>query len=509
MGYKGPLGGVGLLLWVPFVVWLFLGVAIVADEYFTPALEKISKALQLSPDVAGATFLAAASSAPEFFTSFADTFLMSEDGGTGFGVGTIVGSAVFNILIICAVSCIPTTDTYKRLSPTGVMLVQSEFVSTFSLSEWEASAHTEVLHKGMLHLDWYPLLRDTVFYVASILVLILTVATGSPSREHALPLVKQGCVHWYESIVYLFVYMSYIVAMKYSSVIDGKAREIKDKLFKTNESGKFPQHSTTEEEAPPVSKAGWDDSVTVPVGRKSYPKLMLGNSAFTAAMRIKKEVAHVVEMVERSPPAATESDNDDDDDDDDDESPFWETTFTLPSSPSAMVLWLLALPLNIMFKLTIPAVTRRNIKEHYVLAFAMSILWIAAFSAMMVKVVGWMGAVLGIDNVTMGLVVLAAGTSVPDALGSYNEAKRGEANAAVSNALGSNVFDICMGLGAPWFLYSLFYNRCFQTPADNILIPSIILFFVLLLFLTTLALTGMKYVFRTGLTKTQALSRCG
>ena len=48
---------------------MFAGIAIVCDDYFVPALEKIVEKLGLSDDVAGATFMAAGSSAPELFTS--------------------------------------------------------------------------------------------------------------------------------------------------------------------------------------------------------------------------------------------------------------------------------------------------------------------------------------------------------------------------------------------------------------------------------------------------------
>lgn len=50
--------------------------------------------LNLSEDVAGATFMAVATSAPELFINIIGTFITESD----LGVGTIVGSAVFNIL---------------------------------------------------------------------------------------------------------------------------------------------------------------------------------------------------------------------------------------------------------------------------------------------------------------------------------------------------------------------------------------------------------------------------
>ena len=54
----------------------------------------------------------------------------------------------------------------------------------------------------------------------------------------------------------------------------------------------------------------------------------------------------------------------------------------------------------------------------------------------------------------MGLTVLAAGTSVPDALSSVLVARNGQGNMAVCNGLGSNIFNILLGLGLPWLVAS-------------------------------------------------------
>ena len=61
--------------------------AIICDDFFVPSLEAISEKLDLSEDVAGATFMAAGSSAPELFTSVAGVGVESD-----VGIGTIVGS---------------------------------------------------------------------------------------------------------------------------------------------------------------------------------------------------------------------------------------------------------------------------------------------------------------------------------------------------------------------------------------------------------------------------------
>lgn len=91
----------GLLLHVLVAVYTFLGLAIVCDEYFVASLDRICEGtifppqkfsvklnsifhlleLRLSPDVAGATFMAAGSSAPELATVIIGVFFAKDDIG--------------------------------------------------------------------------------------------------------------------------------------------------------------------------------------------------------------------------------------------------------------------------------------------------------------------------------------------------------------------------------------------------------------------------------------------
>ena len=85
-------GAIALHLICAFYV--FSGLAIISDSYFEPALSGISEGMQLAPDVAAATFMALGGSAPEFATAVVGTFVARND----IGIGTIIGSAVFNAL---------------------------------------------------------------------------------------------------------------------------------------------------------------------------------------------------------------------------------------------------------------------------------------------------------------------------------------------------------------------------------------------------------------------------
>ena len=71
------------------VAYMFLSLAILADDFFVPALVVLSEKMKLSPDVAGATLMAAGGSSPELFTSAVGTFLRSD-----VGFGAIVSVSV-------------------------------------------------------------------------------------------------------------------------------------------------------------------------------------------------------------------------------------------------------------------------------------------------------------------------------------------------------------------------------------------------------------------------------
>jgi len=122
-------------LFIAICMFIFLGIAIICDGHFTASLEMIcsDKGLDLNNDVAGATFMAAGSSAPELATSFVGVFLSDSN----VGVGTIIGSAVFNILVIIGA--------------------------------------TAILSKEALDLDWRPVVRDNFFYLMSVLLLIFVI----------------------------------------------------------------------------------------------------------------------------------------------------------------------------------------------------------------------------------------------------------------------------------------------------------------------------------------------
>eukprot|EP00041_Stephanoeca_diplocostata_P005966 m.72167 g.72167 ORF g.72167 m.72167 type:complete len:156 (+) comp16099_c0_seq28:1647-2114(+) len=67
-------------------------------------------------------------------------------------------------------------------------------------------------------------------------------------------------------------------------------------------------------------------------------------------------------------------------------------------------------------------------------------------------------ASLTADMCAAGVTILAVGTSAPDCFGSIIAARKGKIKMAVSNALGSNIFDCCLCVGLPFLIDALSHS---------------------------------------------------
>uniref|UniRef100_H2YKM2 Sodium/calcium exchanger membrane region domain-containing protein n=1 Tax=Ciona savignyi TaxID=51511 RepID=H2YKM2_CIOSA len=181
--------------------------------------------------------------------------------------------------------------------------------------------------------------------------------------------------------------------------------------------------------------------------------------------------------------------------------------------PSAKYLWnlfvyVLSFPWICAYTWTIPDCSKPETRKWYIFSFLMSIAWIAGISYVMVGVVEIVGCLLGVDTYTMGLLVIAVGTSVPDALSSVLVAREGFGDMAVSNAIGSNVFDINLGLGLPFLIASLITSKPVQLlspiqtcllenlPLTLHMVPHVKFGFILLLILAICLLLFVAVRFR-------------
>lgn len=117
--------------------------------------------------------------------------------------------------------------------------------------------------------------------------------------------------------------------------------------------------------------------------------------------------------------------------------------------------YIIIFPLLFTLIMTLPDVRNKDSRKYYPCTFIGSIMWLGIFSFFMVWWATLVGEVVGLQPQVMGLTVLAAGTSVPDLLSSVIVAQQGKGDMAVSSSVGSNIFDVLIGLPLPWLIYGL------------------------------------------------------
>ena len=154
--------------------------------------------------------------------------------------------------------------------------------------------------------------------------------------------------------------------------------------------------------------------------------------------------------------------------------------------------YIIVFPVVICMALTIPDVRIPGWSKYCYVAFMMSIAWIGLFAYLMVTWAEVIGNTVGIPSVIMGLTVLAAGTSVPDLLSSVIVARRGSGDMAVSSSIGSNIFDILVGLPVPWMIYSLWESTSIYIGSDNIFTSLFILLGMLVFVVVAVHCQGWK-----------------
>ena len=89
-------------------------------------------------------------------------------------------------------------------------------------------------------------------------------------------------------------------------------------------------------------------------------------------------------------------------------------------------------------------------EQNFLWVFAVSIVLIVALSYVLVEATIVFSAGIGLPPVIVALTLLAAGTSAPDLMSSVDVARDGRGGMAVANAVGSNTFDLLVGLALPW-----------------------------------------------------------
>ncbi|KFQ01003.1 Sodium/potassium/calcium exchanger 2, partial [Haliaeetus albicilla] len=217
-----------VILHVIGMIYMFIALAIVCDEFFVPSLTVITEKLAISDDVAGATFMAAGGSAPELFTSLIGVFISHSN----VGIGTIVGSAVFNILFVIGMCAL------------------------FS--------------REILNLTWWPLFRDVSFYIIDLILLII--------------FFLDNLIMWWESLTLLTAYFFYVTFMKFNVQVEEWVKKFLnrnkvEKVTAADAEGKSPNAGDKDDQTlttkPRLQRGGSSASLHNSLMRNSIFQLMI------------------------------------------------------------------------------------------------------------------------------------------------------------------------------------------------------------------------------------------
>eukprot|EP00066_Takifugu_rubripes_P022116 XP_011611382.1 PREDICTED: sodium/potassium/calcium exchanger 2-like [Takifugu rubripes] len=450
------------------MLYMFIALAIVCDEFFVPALTVITEKLEISDDVAGATFMAAGGSAPELFTSVIGVFVSHSN----VGIGTIVGSAVFNILFVIGMCAL------------------------FS--------------KEVLHLTWWPLFRDVSFYIVGLLMLIYFFLDNQ--------------ITVLESVSLLSFYGCYVTFMKFNSKFERfiKSAFTSNQVDKVEAAPQVPPPGNDETKLmakPRLQREGSCASLHNSLMRNSIFQLMIHTLDPLSDERQFREKASILHKMAKhmckeeaananglgaisqtQPPRKDNSDKNipnstkvsvevtppmngvadvAEEEEEDEDQPL---SLAWPDTLRKQITYLVILPIVFPLWLTLPDVRRESSERFFPITFIGSISWIAFFSYLMVWWAHQVGETFWVTEEIMGLTILAAGTSIPDLITSVIVARKGLGDMAVSSSVGSNIFDITVGLPFPWLLFNIINDFQPVGVSSNGLFCAIVLLFLMLLF---------------------------
>lgn len=432
-----------IFIHIIIIAYMLLGLNTVCDLYFTGALDEMVNKWDIKPDVAGATFMAAGGSAPELFTSLIGAVISESD----VGFGTIVGSAVFNVLFVIGLCGFAAQVPIK--------------------------------------LTWWPLARDCTYYIFGLCMLAIFAETG---KEISL----------IEAFLLFLGYLGYCTLMYFNPQLEDR--------FVGGSKTKPEPVTQLKQVTPvipipvviPVADTGSTEVIPDPPPVGALRVCSMGSSERSYERsdherhHIKKSQPHFerkATAVRMSSKGVCAPDGDDEvqqhsegsgqsvpvpedkappilplpsDDDSVEEEDDIEALLEKPDGTVPQVIWLLCLPIYGVLYYGIPKPTERR----FIFTFGISLVFIASFSFFLVYCVEVLGAVLGIHIIIMGFTLLAAGTSIPDLVSSMAVARAGEGDMAVSSSIGSNIFDILVGLPIPWIIKILFIEMIGKGRSD-------------------------------------------
>ena len=408
----------GVLLEILIFVYCFCALALVCDSYLVLSLETFCVRWSIREDVAGATFMALGSAAPELIISSINTM----QGESDLGVGAIIGSGMlaFSVLPgLCAL--VAAKDLWLKRRP----------LARDSLTYLVALACLTAFFADGFIVMWEAAFLLSL-YVGYVLLVVLS--PGVRSRW-----VEKGRRRDYEE------------ALKEAMAQGADRTEVE--AIRARYEAESVRKSFVEKAAEEAARAQAEAAAAAAVGASPTKALTADLGRALLADDHSLAVTGGGGEGERGEPSTPRSEESD-------EASLYEQPHddvgVPPTSRAARVWRAFTLPLRLAFRYTCIECQHNGPRARwYFLTFLVSFLWVSLFSFTISAVAQRWNTISGLPLSLFGIVLVAVGAEIPDGVQSLSVARRGYGAMALSNSCGAQITNVLFGLGLPWTLANI------------------------------------------------------
>lgn len=468
-------------LWFVVIGFMFFAQHHVCDAYFVPAINVFVSKMKKSPNawlkrwgdeaVAGATICALGCNGPEMFTNLIALYT-----GSDAGIGVVVGSEIFNLLIIVGLTVVAAP--VLPLAIARVPFARDCFFYGVSI----ALLYWALLDKAIEWYEAYILLAAAGVYVMSVyftedLVMaipFLRPAGATKDPENGKEDKKKGKMHGIEVEV---------EEILHSRMADAHATGAETWAIDPTSHGIYAENleaeaetSTTKSGKPKRASIGFQfdspDAMLGPVLKYKDLKEVVIKEMGVIDLEFYHNLQHVtlrltvpdtqkrdellknIEEFSLGRPwvhgyDATVV------------GAFKHLKHAFTSKDETFFNKICAIPefgIDALLKSTLFAVDVKDITKEgrWPLCFLGAMFWLAIFSFCMLEIANQINYnIPALPNAFLGITVCAIGTSFPNAVASVLMAQQNKPAAAIANALGSNVQNVFLAMALPWVIYGL------------------------------------------------------
>mmetsp|Transcript_56628 Transcript_56628/g.157764 ORF Transcript_56628/g.157764 Transcript_56628/m.157764 type:complete len:534 (+) Transcript_56628:80-1681(+) len=456
--------GIAWLL-VMFYIMLFCQHRI-CEAYFVPALNVLMDRMGNSqnpwlkrlgdPGVAGATFMALGANGPELFTNLFALFAHSDG-----GIGVVIGSEIFNLLVIIGASVIATKTLPLQLERVPFARDVTFYAFSIALLVWALGDEKIVMSEALIMLCAGLSYWATVYFTEDIAnklfggkAVVAASSGGKQAKVHGVVVEVEEIYH--------------------SRMADGHGHNVEEMDMQPTENGILAETRESEvgngRGSVGFAVAGdggllggggmmmYKDLKEVLVMGEGVIELKFQRSLFeSVTLKVKtigggadrdmllanlEKYSGCTYIHNYDPTVCSSIDH---------LKHHVKDGGCMGKIHAVLEFFVDALLSTTMFWCDVKDMKKEAL---WIPCFLCSMFWLAAFSYAMVYVMGQIAANISwLTPMLLGVTLGAIGTSLPNAMGSIIMSSQGKSAAAIGNAFGSNVQNVFLAMAGPWAIY--------------------------------------------------------